>query len=73
MTAAQTGTDAGFNPAQATAMQQAVAGASAQLAQYQEELERVQSIMINSENGFFITAGYTRPLGLAMIKFSQKQ
>lgn len=43
MTAAQTATDAGFNPAQATAMQQAVAGASAQLAQYQEELERVQN------------------------------
>ena len=41
MTAAQTASDVGFNPEQALAMQLAVAGASAQLAQYQEELENV--------------------------------
>lgn len=43
MTAAQTATDVGFDPASAAAMQQAVAGASAQLAQYREELEHVQN------------------------------
>lgn len=43
MTAAQTASDVGFNPEQALAMQLAVAGASAQLAQYQEELENVKN------------------------------
>ena len=48
MTTAQATTDAGFNPAQATEMQQAVAGAAAQLAQYQEELERVQNTPVKA-------------------------
>lgn len=40
---AQTAADTSFNPAQAMAMQQAVINASAELAQYQENLERVQN------------------------------
>lgn len=40
---AQTAVEAGFNPAQAVAMQQAVINASAELAQYQENLERARN------------------------------
>ncbi len=41
--AAQSATESGFDTAQAVAMQQAVASASAAVVQYQEELERVQN------------------------------
>jgi len=48
MTAAQTATETGFNTAQAVAMQQAVASATAELSQYQDELERVNNTPINN-------------------------
>ena len=46
--AAQVAAEAGFNPTQAVAMQQAVASASAELIQYQEELERIQNTPIKA-------------------------
>lgn len=46
--AAQSMTETGFNTVQVTAMQQAVASASAEFAQYQEQLERVQNTPLPS-------------------------